>query len=64
MQGKRDLNSIPNISLEFFRKHFKNLTSATQSNSEHREERTVSNANPSLNQPFKDQDILKAILNN
>ena len=44
-----------------FRKHFENLTSGTQTNFEHREERSVPDANPSLNKPFKDQDILKAI---
>ena len=37
------------------------MTSGTQTNIEHREERSVSDANPSLNEPFKDQDILKAI---
>ena len=40
-------------------KHFKNLTSGTQTNIEHRE--PVSDANPSLNEPFEDQDIFKAI---
>ena len=60
-QGKRGPNSIPNISLETFRKHFENLTSGTQTNIEHREERPVLDANPSLDEPFKDQDILKAI---
>ena len=61
IQGKRGPNSIPNISLETFRKHFQNLTSGTQTNVEHKEERPVSDQIPSLNEPFKDQDILKAI---
>ena len=61
IQGKRGPNSVPNISLETFKKHFENLTSGTQTNIEHREEIPVSDANPSLNEPFKDQDILKTI---
>ena len=36
------------------------MTSGTQTNNEHREERLVSDEIPSLKEPFKDQDILKA----